>query len=333
MKRLITTGAAFLLAATLSACNGNNTSETQGDRTEQAETVQADLFSADSAYTFVQRQVDFGPRIPGTAPHRACGDWLVATLRRFGAAVQEQTAEIKAHDGTMLPMRNIIASYRPEATGRMLLMAHWDTRPVCDQDANPAMHTETFDGADDGGSGVGVLLEIARYLGQQKDLGMGIDIVFFDTEDYGSYGDDESWCLGSQYWSRNPHVAGYKAEAGILLDMVGAKGATFYWEYFSKSYAPGLISAVWQTAAALGYGNYFIQADGGALTDDHVPVIKNLGIPCIDIINYSSKNEHGFGDHWHTQRDNMQIIDKNVLDAVGETVIRYLDEQVKAASH
>lgn len=331
MKKQILIAVAVLLTTAFTACNGNKQNQTE-EAEQPQETIRVDAFSADSAYSFVQEQVEFGPRIPGTDAHRACADWLVAKLKGYTTTVYEQIAEVKAYDGTTLPMRNIIASFNPEAERRILLMAHWDTRPFSDQDANPAMHTAVFDGADDGGSGVGVLLEIARLLAKRENLGIGIDIVLFDTEDYGSNGDDESWCLGSQYWSKSPLPQGYKAQFGILLDMVGAKGASFYWEYFSKSYAPGLLSTIWQTAADLGYGQYFIQADGGALTDDHVPVIKNLGIPCIDIINYSSKNERGFGDHWHTQKDNIEIIDKVTLDAVGETLIYFLDGQAASAN-
>ncbi len=330
MKKQILAGAAIILSAALTACNGNK-AQTEETETQQTETVAADLFSADSAYAYVQRQVDFGPRIPGTDAHKACGDWLAATLRSYGATVLEQRAEVKAYTGEMLPMRNIIASYNPEASQRILLMAHWDTRPFSDEDPNSAMHTKTFDGADDGGSGVGVLLEIARTLGQRDSIGIGVDLVLFDTEDYGTSGNDDSWCLGSQYWSKNPLPAGYKATAGILLDMVGSKGATFYWEYFSKRYAPGILSEVWQLAAEMGYGSYYIQADGGALTDDHLPVIRNLGIPCINIVNYSPKNKHGFGDYWHTQNDNMDNIDKATLDAVGETLLRYLDKRATAS--
>ena len=243
-------------------------------------------------------------------------------LTQYGATVVEQSFEATAHDGTKLPLTNLIASYNPAASQRILLMAHWDTRPWADKDPNAANHTQPILGADDGGSGVGVLLEVARLLGSvAQPQTIGVDIVLFDGEDYGAYSDEESWCLGSTYWSKNPHVADYQAMGGILLDMVGGRDATFYWEYFSKSYAPQLLTKVWSKAAELGYGSYFHQADGGGLTDDHVPVIRNLGIPCIDIVNYDPRSEEGFAPYWHTLQDNMSNISVETLGAVGHTVM------------
>lgn len=284
-------------------------------------------FDADSAYHKVAQQVAFGPRIPGTTGHSNCLDWMKAQLTDYGAEVIEQNFEATTHDGTKLSLTNLIASYNPTATERILLMAHWDTRPWADKDPNPANHDQPILGADDGGSGVGVLLEIARLLGGVMPMqSMGVDIVLFDGEDYGTYDNEESWCLGSTHWSKHPHTAGYQAMGGILLDMVGGRDASFYWEYFSKSYAPQLLTKVWSTAAQLGYGSYFRQADGGGLTDDHVPVIRNLGIPSIDIVNYNPQSDQGFAPYWHTLQDNMDCISVETLAAVGHTVVTVLKD-------
>ena len=175
---------------------------------------------------------------------------------------------------------------------------------------------------------MGVLLEIARQL-QQKAPAVGIDIIFFDAEDYGipdfaeeKYGyKSGTWCLGSRFWGKNPHIKGYKADFGILLDMVGAKDAVFYKEYISMRHAARYVDKVWETARNLGFGKYFINANGGGVTDDHEAVIEETGIPCLDIINYNPQSEKGFRAHWHTQNDNMKNIDKDVLKAVGQTVL------------
>lgn len=294
-------------------------------------TTTAPSFNADSAYAYIDRQVAFGYRVPNMPGHKACGDYLAAELKRFGAQVYEQEMTLTAYDGTKLDCRNIIGSFNPEQEKRILLFAHWDTRPYSDEDPNPANYRKPIDGADDGASGVGVLLEIARQIGM-KTPNIGIDIAFFDAEDYGvpefakeQYGNtSDTWCLGSRFWGRNPHKPGYKAQFGILLDMVGARDAVFYKEYISMRYAARYVDEVWEKARNLGYGKYFINANGGAITDDHEAVIEETSIPCLDIINYDPNTEEGFRTHWHTQNDNMNVIDRDVLKAVGQTVIEII---------
>ena len=294
-------------------------------------TTTAPSFNADSAYAYIDRQVAFGYRVPNMPGHKACGDYLAAELKRFGAQVYEQEMTLTAYDGTKLDCRNIIGSFNPEQEKRILLFAHWDTRPYSDEDPNPANYRKPIDGADDGASGVGVLLEIARQIGM-KTPNIGIDIAFFDAEDYGvpefakeQYGNtSDTWCLGSRFWGRNPHKPGYKAQFGILLDMVGARDAVFYKEYISMRYAARYVDEVWEKARNLGYGKYFINANGGAITDDHEAVIEETGIPCLDIINYDPNTEEGFRTHWHTQNDNMNVIDRDVLKAVGQTVMEII---------
>lgn len=284
------------------------------------------LFDPDSAYAFIQRQVDFGPRVPGTASHKACGDWMVAKLKGYGATVIEQTGTVTAFNGQQLPLRNIIASWNPAAKERILLLAHWDTRPFADKDTE--RKNEPILGANDGGSGVGILLEIARQL-STKQHGPGVDMLFTDVEDHGqpsgSMNMDESsigtWALGSQYFSKNPHVPGYTARFGILLDMCGARDARFYREAISMRFAPAIVSKVWRTAAGLGYGARFVQETKFFVgTDDHLAINEQLHIPTIDIIEFN-EGTGAFNPVWHTHKDNMDVIDPSTLKAVGQTVL------------
>lgn len=331
MKKVFSSAVAVSMLAlglsSLGACSSSSSQTNQADSTMQDSqpTRQASPFDADSAYSYVQHQVDLGPRTPGSEAHQLCQQWIVAKLESWGYQVTQQKFEGKSYFGEPIHGTNIIATRTPETKPRYTLMAHWDTRPVADQDPNPSRQALAIDGADDGGSGVAVLLEMARQE-SIKPSGKGLDFVFFDLEDGGASQDEESWCQGSQYWAQHPHIAGYSAEGGILLDMVGAKGAKFYWETFSKDHARPLLSALWQMAGELGWGDYFIQADGSAMTDDHVPVIRYLGIPSVDIINYDPNRDTGFGAHWHTSGDGLGVIDRTTLQAVGQTVLTTLRE-------
>jgi Zn-dependent M28 family amino/carboxypeptidase len=300
----------------------------QSSNQKVAEQIKVPVFVADSAYQFIQSQVDFGPRVPNTDAHAQCAAYLSAKLKSFGAEVTEQKADLKAFNGTVLKAVNIIGSFQPEKQKRVLLFAHWDTRPWSDHDPDSANHNTPVLGANDGASGVGVLLEIARQLGQNAPE-VGVDIIFFDAEDYGapetfSGNSEDSWCLGSQYWSKNPHKNGYKADYGILLDMVGAPGATFYKEEISMYYAAHVVNKVWDIAQNLGYGQYFLNEKMGAITDDHLYVNRIAGIPSIDIIQYDKFAAKGFGQYWHTTHDTMENIDKATLNAVGNTLMHVL---------
>ena len=283
-------------------------------------------FNADSAYAFVKKQVDFGPRVPGTPAHKACADWLVAKLRAYGAQVIEQTDMVTVYTGQKLPLRNIIARFDTSARERVLLFAHYDTRPFADKDEE--RKNMPIDGANDGGSGVGILLEIARNMGGKKH-GPGVDLLFTDVEDFGQPSgamnvDENSidtWALGAQYFSKNPHVPGYSARFGILLDMCGARDAVFYREAISMRFAPTIVNRVWKTAAALGHGDRFVQETKYFVgTDDHLPINERLRIPSIDIIEFNP-GTNAFHPSWHTHADNMDVIDPATLNAVGATVL------------
>lgn len=281
--------------------------------------VQAPVFNQDSAYYFVEKQVSFGPRIPNTVAHQRCSDYLVREFKKYGLTVVEQDFQATTFDGKTLRSKNIIASINPSAAKRIILASHWDTRPWSDEDKTSP--DKTFDGANDGASGVGVLLEIARAVGRiEKKPSVGVDIILFDAEDYGKSEHQDSYCLGSQYWSKNKHVPNYSAFYGILLDMVGAKGARFNKEGVSMEYAPSVVNKIWEQASALGYNQYFIHQTAGSITDDHFYVNKIAKIPMVDIIQYDPGS--GFGDFWHTQDDNMQVIDRNTLKAVGQTLLQ-----------
>ena len=286
-------------------------------------------FSADSAYAFIQAQVDFGARVPGTAAHEACGDYLSSKLKTYGATVVEQQAEITHYDGKNLPIRNIIGSWHTEKEKRILLFAHWDSRPFADEETDARRQQQPITGADDGGSGVGVLLEIARQLHQQL-AEVGVDIIFFDLEDWGQPSFEKNlvqgdwWCLGSQYWSEQPHVENYKATYGILLDMVGGSNATFLKEGYSMQHAPGVVEKIWSIAARLGYGNFFLPQSGGYITDDHVAVNEQQRAPSVNIINLKRDTNTGFVSHWHTLSDDMRNIDRNTLKAVGQTIMEVI---------
>ena len=282
-------------------------------------------FDADSAYHFVKKQVDFGPRVPGTMAHGITANYLLAKLRMYCDTAFIQTGVMEAFDHSQVNIKNIIGSINPAASSRILLCAHWDTRPQADEDKERP--TEPADGANDGASGVGVLLEVARQL-QTQNPEVGVDFIFFDAEDMGErLGGSSSWCLGSQFWSNNTHTANYTAKYGILLDMVGAKDAKFAFEGYSMKYAQAVVAKVWRNALALGHGNNFIPYKGGTVTDDHYFINTEAGIPTIDIIHYDVTSPNGFGDYWHTHDDNLDAVDKSTLKAVGETVLKTIWEE------
>jgi hypothetical protein len=282
------------------------------------------VFNPDSAYRYTAEQVAFGPRVPNTEAHRQCGNYLADKLRSFGANVTEQEAVLYTYNHIALNGKNIIGSFQTENKKRILLFAHWDSRPFADHDPNPTNHRTAIDGANDGAGACGILLEIARQIGSRQPA-VGVDIIFFDAEDWGAPEFDENaqcgWCLGSTYWAQHPHTPGYNARFGILLDMASAKDARFHKEAISMRYAQAVVNKVWKAAQIEGYSTYFVNEEGGAIQDDHWEVYKYLKIPCIDIIQYDPDTHSGFGTYWHTLNDTMDSVSKDTQKAAGQTVL------------
>ena len=326
MKRVFFWLPALLLFASCSGQSG------KGNRTI-ADTIALSPcphFSADSAMLYINEQCGFGSRVTGSEAARRCGDFLVERFKAFGAEVEEQTATVTTWDGTQLPARNIIARINPANPDRILLCAHWDCRPWADNDPDEANHHTPILAANDAASGVAVMLEICRLL-QQKPSQTGIDLICFDAEDLGTpqwaedrLGSSDTWCLGSRFWAKSAKADGYKARYGILLDMVGGRGATFSREGISMQMAQPIVSRVWQLAGQLGFRQFFPLNDGGYITDDHVNVNEIAGIPCIDIIPYYREGPSSFGPTWHTIKDTPENIDPNVLEAVGQTITQLI---------
>lgn len=307
----------FLLTVSVLFLGCENKNQKQEKANVQKIRISA-KFNSDSAFNFIQRQVDFGPRVPGSSAHDQTAVYLEKKLVEYCDTAFTQYGTVTNHLNQNVQIKNIAGSFNLSKKKRVLLCAHWDTRPMADQDAERP--TEPSDGANDGASGVGVLIEAARQFQLQRP-DAGVDILFFDAEDMGdSKGAASTWCLGSQFWSKTPHVKNYVARFGILLDMVGPKNAVFAIEGNSWLYAQPYVKKVWNTAKRLGHGQYFVNYQGGQLVDDHLFINEIIGIPTLDIIHYDARQNTGFGDFWHTHNDNMETIDKKTLKAVGETV-------------
>ena len=313
-----------MLFTMIIACNSN-----QDKVVEKKPRIKIEVpnFNSDSAYFFVEQQVNFGPRVISSKAWDNCSKYLTNKLESYNAKVIVQQAPITTYDQKNHTLRNIIGSYSPEKNNRIALFAHWDSRHVADYDTINT--SQPILGANDGGSGVGVLLEIARNL-DLKNPKIGVDIIFFDAEDYGQPENSkfpimsDSWCLGSQHWSKNPHKQNYFAKYGILLDMVGGKNAEFWQESISSYYASNIIKKVWDVAHNIGYSNFFIYKNSPQIMDDHYYVNTIAGIPTIDIIEYDPFSKTNFNKHWHTHADNMNNVDRKTLKAVGQTVMKVI---------
>ena len=314
------------LAGIMSACG------TTKKQVEQQVTVSIQ-FNADSAYQFCAAQCQFGPRTMNSEAHELCAQWIQQKFEQYGCQVELQKADLKGYDGTILKSTNIIAKAPSEKTERILICAHWDSRPWADNDPNPDNWRTPVMAANDGASGVAVMLELARLIQQNDSLNIAVDFICFDAEDWGIPQWDEtgdgtdSWALGAQHWAKSqqanngtPHY-----QYAILLDMVGGQGAKFYQEGYSMLRASQIVEKVWRAANAAGYSSFFPMKEGGFITDDHVPVNDIAHIPCIDIINhYPDCPQSSFGPTWHTINDDMQHIDKNTLQAVGQTLLQVI---------
>lgn len=285
--------------------------------------AKAPIFSGENAFKLVEKQLSFGPRNPNSIGHKKQADWMISELIKLADTVYVQKTELRAFDGKILHSTNIIASFNPEYKKRMFVSAHWDTRPFADQGIEDK--TKPILGANDGASGVAILMELAKVLNENNTT-KGIDLIFFDAEDYGQPSQskypymENSYCLGSQYWAKNPHVERYNAQFGILLDMVGAKDAIFTQEGYSRQFANNYLQKIWSYANIIGYGKHFSKQKTNPITDDHYYVNTIANIPTIDILHFDRNTPSGFGRYWHTHNDNIDAVDQNTLKAVGQTV-------------
>lgn len=319
---------ALIAGAAFNFLPSNKAEVSETEEIEKVQPVGPD-FNADSAYIYLQEQCDFGPRTMNSTAHDKCEKWIIQKFEQYGCMVTTQKATLNGYDGTPLRSTNIMASYNPEATTRIMFCAHWDCRPWADNDPDSTNWHKPIVAANDAASGVGVMIELARIL-KGSGLELGVDFICFDAEDYGTpqwfEGEDpgDTWALGAQYFANNL-PEGYAPRYGILLDMVGGVGAKFYREGMSMQYAPAIVKKVWNAARQVGYGSYFPKDDGGMITDDHIPVNQTANIPCIDVIPYYPDcAQSSFGPTWHTIADNMDNIDKNTLKAVGQTMVQVL---------
>jgi len=319
----------YFLILMFASCDKSGESPRTTKPQESIKLKTTPIFNSDSAFSFIETQVAFGPRVPNSTAHEACGTYLQKKFRDYGATVTVQDLEEKSYAGEPLKGKNIIASFNETAKKRILLAAHWDTRHVSDQDKNNDVVLQPILGANDGASGVAVLLEIARILSDSSNtLNTGVDIVLFDLEDYGSPETGEGYCLGSQFWSENKHIENYNAYYGILLDMVGGKNTYFVYEDISLKYAKSVLKKVWTLAELMGYSKTFQPKPvPHKILDDHYFMNVKGGIPTIDIIGYNPVNDNFFAETWHTQQDNLANIDKDLLQKVGEVLLQALYQE------
>lgn len=326
MKKVVFVSMILLLSFV--SCQDKKSSKTVAKPTAPKQEVVVPSFNADSAYNYVKKQLDFGPRVPESKAHTQCAEWLVDFFNDKADTVYVQEFRTRLYNGKGIDGKNIIASFNPQAKKRILLGAHWDSRPFADHDPDEKNWNTPIDGANDGASGVGVLMEVARVL-KDNPINTGIDIILFDLEDYGApqylnLMTNDDWALGSQYWSKNPHVYNYRAYFGMLLDMVGAPNPKFPKEYYSQQFAPSLSNDVWRIARELGYSDYFSNEIGHPINDDHIYVNVNANIPMIDIIHLENNEESSFYPYWHTLKDNIEQIDPKTLGMVGDVVLNVI---------
>ena len=306
---------------------------------KKAAVIERPSFCADSAYAYIEKQMAFGPRVPNSASHMQCAVWLIEQLRACGAEVELQKGFMPDYRGNNQQIYNIIGHFYTAETAsrpRVLLGAHYDTRPWCDEEQDYQDRFYNVPGANDGASGVGVLLEVARQLGiRMQDTTAGfqpVDIIFFDCEDMGTprvytgAEREDTWCLGSQLWATNysNQQSAVRYKFGIVLDMVGAPDAVFPLEMYSTNYAANYQQQIWRSAEQLGYGALFSNQQSYPITDDHYYINYLAGIPTVDIIHYDMRNATGFPFWWHTRQDNMDNVSKSTLQAVGEVVLSQL---------
>ena len=292
-------------------------------------TIPENHFNRDSALSFVAKQVEFGPRVPNLPSHVHCANYLTDKLSSYGLNVEIQKAEVENYHGDTLSLHNIIAQYKPRHKTRIALISHWDTRPYADREHDLAQQEMLPDGANDGGSGTAIMLEIAR-LTQKANVDLGIDFFFFDGEETGppeydtSYAQTmNSYCLGSQYYCENP-LLNMNQEVGILLDIVGGQEAQYTLEHHSVNQAYQAMLTFWALGHNLGFDQYFIEEKTRFVgNDDHVVLHNCSKIPIFALIEYDASRK-SYNTHQHKMSDNMENVSKESLHRVGSTLWHYL---------
>lgn len=295
----------------LSSCSG---SDAAGGQTAAVRVIE---FDGAAAMASVRRQVEFGPRVPGTPAHRAMGDWLVAELRQRADTVIVQEWTHTTADGRRLPMRNVFARFKPAEQRRVLYLAHWDTRPVADKETDPASAALPVPGANDGGSGVAILLGVADAL-KNAPANVGVDLLFVDGEDWGSFDTNTDVLIGSTYFAEHLPGGSYAPEFGVLFDMVGDDFPMFLFETHSLQAAPEVVQRVWATAKRLGFETSFQSREYGPITDDHLPLIQK-GLKVIDVIDLDYPWHHTVGD-------TPDKVSQRTLQMVGDVAMAVLRE-------
>jgi glutaminyl-peptide cyclotransferase len=271
-------------------------------------------FNAKNAFQYLEKQCEFGARVPGTEAHLKCRDYLVAELQKYADRVMQQPFQaVMEQDKRSVTCYNIIANFNSSKTNRILLCAHWDSRPWADRDPDPANQKKPVPGADDGASGVAVLLEIARIINITQPK-YGVDIVLFDAEDFGTYGQNDTWALGSKQFAQNA-MRNYHPEFAILLDMIGDADQQIYIEQNSYQYARKIVDRVWKIADQMGI-HEFIPEVKFDVYDDHLNLLE-IGIPAIDIIDFEYQ-------YWHTVEDTPDKCSPKSLDNVGRVLLGVL---------
>ena len=286
------------------ACGGGDGTHPSGPRAR---------FDGPRALEYVRRQLEFGPRVPGTSAHRQASDWLVATLRASADTVLVQEWKHVTAHGDTLPMRNVLARFRPSVGERVLYVAHWDTRPIADGETDPARRAQPIPGANDGASGVALLLALADALRAVPPT-VGVDLLLVDGEDYGDFTRDEDVFIGSRWFAEHLPTPGYQPLFGVVWDMIGDRDLQIFEERLSVSAAPEVVARVWGVAGALGYSSVFVPQMKYAITDDHVPLLAK-GLRVIDVIDFD------FPAH-HRLDDDLSAVSVESLQRVGDVALR-----------
>jgi len=268
-------------------------------------------FDGARAFGYLEQQMSVGPRVPGTPAHERTGDWILAELRARADSVTVQAFTHVTRDGKRLSLRNFLARFRPDVAERVLLLAHWDSRPKADQSPNLGAQRLPVPGANDGASGVAVLLGVADAL-KARPPAVGIDLLFVDGEDYGNFADSTDVLIGSRYFTTH-QPPGYPPLFAVLFDMVADKDQQFYYEGNSQAFAPEVVSRVWRTAADLGYGRVFLHGVKHTLIDDHV-ALQRAGIHAIDVVDFDYP-------YWHTTEDTIDKVSAASLQVVGDVAV------------